>query len=104
MTLCPTFADLRRGSACSTATPAIWCARARQFEAAKEANPQYVQARLLLGRAAAQRTVRTTPAMSEFEAVLAQDPENKSAQMYLRIAKRKSEAPPATGDSKPSDA
>ncbi len=71
-------------------------ARAReQFLAAIEANPRYLQARILLavlhltgGNHAA--------AIEELQEVLDVDPENKSAQMYLRIAsKRPSELPSA---------
>ena len=69
-------------------------ARAReQFLAAKEVNPRYLQARILLA------VLHLTggdhaAAIEELEEVLGLDPNNKSAQMYLRIArKRPSELP-----------
>jgi tetratricopeptide (TPR) repeat protein len=100
--LCPTFADLltRLGMLYRDGGD---LARAKEKAmAAKTANPRYVQARLLLGVLLLSDGVNDA-ATSEFEAVLSQDPENKSAQTYLRIAKRKSEHPPAgAGESKPS--
>jgi tetratricopeptide (TPR) repeat protein len=68
--------------------------RAReQFVAAKEANPKYLQARILL--AVLHLTGgENALAIQELEHVLELDPGNKSAEMYLRIAsKRPSELP-----------
>ena len=88
------FADLRtrlgmlyRDSGDST--------RARQqFEAAKLANPQYLQARVMLGvlmLSAGQHQ----QAIDEFRSVLAAAPDNRNAQTYLRIAQtRKDSAKP----------
>lgn len=95
--LCPTFADLR------TRLGVLYrdagdLKRARdQFEAAKETNPRYLQARILLGvlhLSAGENDL----AIAEFESVLGIDPENKGAQMYLRIARTpssKAPSPPA---------
>ena len=69
-------------------------ARAReQFVAAKEANPNYLQARILL--AILHLTGgENASAIQELERVLELNPGNKSAEMYLRIAsKRPSELP-----------
>jgi tetratricopeptide (TPR) repeat protein len=91
--LCPTFVDLRtRLGVLYKDTGDL--ARAREhFETAKNINPKYLQARVQLGvllLSAGDAAV----AAEEFRAVLAEDPENKSAQTYLRIADRRSEHPP----------
>jgi tetratricopeptide (TPR) repeat protein len=69
-------------------------ARAReQFLAAREANPRYLQARILLAVLHLTSGDHTS-AIAELERVLELEPENKSAQMYLRVArKRPSELP-----------
>jgi lipoprotein NlpI len=92
-TLCPTFADLltRLGVLYRDTGDLV---RAREkFTAAKASNPKYVQARLLLGVLMLSGG-DNEGAISEFEAVLAQDADNKSAQTYLRIAQKKSAPPP----------
>ena len=92
-TLCPGFADLltRLGVMYRDSGDKV---RARErFLAAKVANPKYIQARLMLGVLLLSGG-ENDAAIAEFEAVLAQDAENKSAQTYLRIATKKSEAPP----------
>lgn len=97
-TLCPTFADLRTKLGILYRDSGDLVRAREQFEEAKRVNPKYVQARVLLGvllLSAGENDV----ARAEFEAVLEQDPDNKSAQTYIRIAeRRKSEAPPADGE------
>jgi tetratricopeptide (TPR) repeat protein len=100
--LCPSFADLR------TRLGVLYrdggeIARAReQFVAAKAANPKYLQARVLLG-VLLLTAGDNAAAVAEFDDVLGQDPDNKSAQMYLRIAKAQSSKPPGapSGSSPP---
>jgi lipopolysaccharide biosynthesis regulator YciM len=72
--------------------------RAReQLEIAKQHNPNYVQARVLLGVALLSAGEHPA-AIEEFQAVIERDPDHKSAQMYLKIAQtqqRNSAYPPA---------
>jgi Tfp pilus assembly protein PilF len=98
--LCPTFVDLR------TRLGVLYkdngdLARAREhFETAKNINPKYLQARVQLGVLLLSGG-STAQAAEEFKAVLAEDPDNKSAQTYLRIAERRSEHPPPAGGGAP---
>jgi len=90
--LCPTFADLRTrlGSLYRDAGDLV---RAReQYEAAKNANPKYVPARVLLG-VALFSLGDSAGALTEWQESLAIDPDNKSAQMYVRMLETHS-APP----------
>jgi tetratricopeptide (TPR) repeat protein len=84
--LCPSFADLRTrlaGLYRDNSDPV----RAReQLEAAKEANPKYLVARNLLA-ALLLSEGKNDAAVVELEAVLREDPDNKNAQMYLRLAR-----------------
>jgi tetratricopeptide (TPR) repeat protein len=103
--LCPEFADLRtRLGVLLRDTGNV--ARAReQFEAAKQANPRYVQARVLLG-VLLLSSGEGDAATQEFSDVLQLDPENKSAIMYLRIARGQAtgkSTPPAEPDAAPQD-
>ncbi len=83
--LCPGFADLRTKLATlyrDTNQPE----RAReQLEAARDSNPNYGQARLLLG-VMHLSAGEFAPAIAEFDAVLLRDGENKSALMYRKLA------------------
>ncbi len=98
--LCPTFADLRTRLGVLLKDSGD-LARAREhFEMAKQINPKYLQARVQLG-VLALSAGESTRAAEEFRAVLAEDPENKSAQTYLRIAERRSEQPPPPSGSVP---
>jgi tetratricopeptide (TPR) repeat protein len=96
--LCPQFADLRtRLGVLLRDSGDVERAR-QQFEAAKEANPKYVQAHVLLGVLLLSRGDNDS-AVQEFEQVLKLDPDNKSANMYLKIARAnpaKGSAPPPT--------
>jgi len=94
--LCPQFADLRTRLAMlyrDTGAPD----RAReQLELARASNPGYAQARVLLGV-----TLLTSGELEgaevEFSTVLEKDPDNKGAQMYLKVVKSRlasSERPP----------
>lgn len=87
VTLCPNFADLRTRLGILYRDKGDKERARQQFEAAKEANPKYVQARLMLG------VLHLTcgepqQAIAELEHVLQSDPTSKSAEMYLRVAKK----------------
>ena len=84
VSLCPTFADLRTrlGSLYRDAGD-LQHAR-EQFQAAKDANPRFVQARVLLGVTHYSLGDSAT-ALTEWKEALTVDPENKSAQMYVRM-------------------
>jgi predicted Zn-dependent protease len=59
--------------------------RAReQFELAKDTNPRYLRARVLLGALLLGAGSRDLAA-AELKAVLEADPAEKTAQMYLRV-------------------
>jgi tetratricopeptide (TPR) repeat protein len=91
--LCPSFADLRTRLG-NLYRDAGDLQRAReQYEAAKSANPRYVQARVLLG-VTLFSLGDSAGALHEWREVLADDPDNKSAQMYVRMLDTQS-SPPA---------
>jgi len=83
--LCPTFADLRTRLATLYRDTGQKERAREQLEIAKQYNPSYVQARVLLGVALLSSGDHGA-AIGEFEAVLAQDAGHKGAQMYLKIA------------------
>jgi tetratricopeptide (TPR) repeat protein len=90
--LCPSFADLRTRLG-NLYRDAGDLQRAReQYEGAKSANPRYVQARVLLG-VTLFSLGDSVGAMHEWREVLADDPENKSAQMYVRMLETHSATP-----------
>lgn len=96
VSLCPSFADLR------TRLGVLYrdagdLKRAREhFEAAKVSNPRFLQSRILLG-VLHLSAGDNDKAIAELESVLEHDPDNKGAQMYLRIARSpaRSSGPPA---------
>jgi tetratricopeptide (TPR) repeat protein len=91
--LCPSFADLRTrlGNLYRDAGDLL---RAReQYEAAKSANPKYTPARVLLG-VTLFSLGDSAGALREWRDVLAGDPDNKSAQMYVRMLETQSTPPP----------
>ena len=96
VSLCPNFADLRtKLGALYRDVGDVQSAR-EQFEAAKATNPKYLQARVMLAvlHLSGGENER---AISELKDVLDIDPDNRSAQMYLRIAQnpaRTSTRPP----------
>src|ERR1043165_2130445 len=94
--LCPSFADLRTRLG-NLYRDAGDLGRAReQYEGAKNANPKYVPARVLLG-VALFSLGDSVAAMNEWREVLELDPDNKSAQMYVRIIETQSNHPPPHG-------
>ena len=89
--LCPSFADLRTRLG-TLYRDAGDLQRAReQYEAAKSANPKYVPARVLLG-VTLFSLGDSTAAVAEWREVLEIDPENKSAQMYVRMCDSQAQA------------
>ena len=97
ITLCPSFVDLRtRLAVLYRDTGSLELAKS-QLEAALEQNPKFVPARqtlavLLLSHGDHAGAIR------ELECALSTDPENRSAQMYLRLARtqrERSERPPS---------
>jgi Tfp pilus assembly protein PilF len=101
VSLCPTFVDLRTRLGVLYKDSGDLTRAKEHFETAKNINPKYLQARVQLGVLLLSGG-KTAEASEEFKAVLAEDPENKSAQTYLRIADRRSEhPPPASGEGAP---
>jgi tetratricopeptide (TPR) repeat protein len=84
VSLCPSFADLRTRLGNLFRDAGDLPHAREQFQAAKDSNPKYVQARVLLGVTHFSMG-DSAAALSEWKEVLAVDPENKSAQMYVRM-------------------
>jgi tetratricopeptide (TPR) repeat protein len=84
--LCPHFADLRTRLALMYRDAGQVTRAREQLELAVEANPTYAQARVLLG-VMMLSAGELEGAATEFESVLAHEPDNKGAQMYLKLAK-----------------
>jgi Tfp pilus assembly protein PilF len=84
--LCPTFADLRTRLAILYRDSGDVASAKGQLEAAKLVNPNYLQARTVLAVMLLSEG-RNPAAIEELQAVLERDPDNKNAQMYLRLAR-----------------
>jgi tetratricopeptide (TPR) repeat protein len=95
--LCPTFADLRTRLGTLYRDVGDFARAKEQYQAATDANPNYLRARVLLG--VTMYFMGDTPgAVAQWREVLAIDPDNKSAQMYARMAEtHPSLRPPARG-------
>ena len=90
--LCPSFADLRARLG-NLYRDAGDLQRAReQYEAAKSSNPKYVPARVLLG-VTLFSLGDSAGALNEWREVLEIDPDNRSAQMYVRMLETQSSPP-----------
>ncbi|HEX2882514.1 MAG TPA: tetratricopeptide repeat protein [Polyangiaceae bacterium] len=85
--LCPNFADLRTRLGVLYRDTGDKARARQQFEAAKAANPKYLQARLMLG-VLLLTSGEPQLAVVELEHVLESDPTSKSAEMYLRVARK----------------
>jgi lipopolysaccharide biosynthesis regulator YciM len=83
--LCPGFADLRTKLATLYRDTNQSDRAKEQLEAARDANPNYGQARLLLG-VMHLSAGEYEAAIREFDAVLLRDGEHKSALMYRKLA------------------
>jgi tetratricopeptide (TPR) repeat protein len=98
--LCPTYADLQtRLGSLYRDTDNFALAR-EHYEAARASNPKYAPARILLG-VTLLSLGEIDEAIAEWTEVLAVDPENRSAKMYLRMVEaqrsaRNSKTPPGT--------
>lgn len=84
--LCPQFADLRTRLGVLYRDSNNPDAARAQFEAALATNANYSQARVMLG-VLLLTSGEEDKAIKHFEQVLSRDPDNRGAQMYLRIAK-----------------
>jgi tetratricopeptide (TPR) repeat protein len=92
--LCPAFADLRTRLGNLYRDSGDFARAKEQYQAAKDANPKYLPARVLLG-VTMYFTGDTPGAIAQWREVLAIDPENKSAQMYVRMAEHHPSLAPA---------
>ena len=86
VTLCPTFADLRTRLGVLYRDAGDVGRALEQFEGAKAANPKFVHARVMLG-VLLLTSGAVDRAIDEWLEVVELDPDNKSAQMYIRVAK-----------------
>lgn len=96
--LCPTFPDLWTRLGTIYRDMGNWAFAREAYETAMNAAPQYVQARILLGVTFLSQGSQEE-AIAAWNAVLAIEPENKSAKMYLRMAeaqRKKHENTPAS--------
>jgi len=82
--LCPQFADLRVRLGNVYRDMGVPHAAIAEFEHAKRLRPDYLPARIHLGITMFS-VGRRDAAIAEWQAVLASDPANKSAQLYLRM-------------------
>jgi tetratricopeptide (TPR) repeat protein len=85
ITMCPTFADLQTRLGTLFRDSGDLDHARQHYEAARNANPRYPLARLMLGVTLLALN-EVEQAKAEWRAVLEQDPSNKSAAMYLRMA------------------
>lgn len=100
ITLCPGFADLRTRLGSLYRDSGELDKAREQYAAAKEANPKFVQARVLLG-VTLLSLGDIAGALEEWRTVISMDPNNKSAQMYVRMVEiqtRPGPNPPARTD------
>ena len=90
VTLCPTFADLRTRLAVLYRDGGRTERAREQLELARSSNPNYAQARVLLG-VMMLSAGELEPAENEFKTVLDREPDNKGAQMYLKLVRSRIE-------------
>jgi tetratricopeptide (TPR) repeat protein len=82
--LCPTFADLQTKLGTLYRDDNNLALARRAYEAARDANPSYAPARVLLG-VTLLSLGEIDAAVKEWNEALAIEPENRSAKMYLRM-------------------
>jgi tetratricopeptide (TPR) repeat protein len=92
--LCPTFADIRTRLGNLYRDGGDLHRAREQYEAAKSGNPKYVPARVLLGITLFSLG-DSASALEEWRQVLELDPENRSAQMYVRMLESHGTPPPS---------
>lgn len=85
VSMCPTFADLQTRLGTLFRDSGDLEKAREHYEAARNANPRYPLARLMLGVTLLALN-EVDEAKKEWRAVLEHDPGNKSASMYLRMA------------------
>lgn len=103
--LCPTFADLQTRLGSLYRDNDNFALARQHYEAARDANLGYTPARVLLG-VTLLSLGEIDQAIAEWREVLAMDPGNRNAQMYLRMVEsqrsgRSSKAPPRTSTEEP---
>ena len=95
--LCPTFADLQTRLGTLYRDAGNLALAREHYEAARDANPKYPPARILLGVTLLSLGL-PDQAVAEWREVLTLEPENKNAKMYLRMVEaqrnRASKIPP----------
>jgi tetratricopeptide (TPR) repeat protein len=92
--LCPTFADLQTKLGTLYRDDGNLTLARRCYEAAREANPRYVPARIMLG-VTLLSLGESDAAVVEWNEVLALEPENRSAKLYLRTVEAQRTSPPS---------
>ena len=92
VTLCPTFADLQTRLGSLYRDLGNLASAKEHYLAAREANPKYAMARVLLG-VTLLALGNVDQAVAEWRAALAIDPDNKNAKMYLRMAEAQRSVP-----------
>lgn len=103
--LCPGFADLQTRLGSLYRDSGNFVLARQHYEAARVANPNYAPARVLLG-VTFLSLGEIDLAIAEWHEVLAIDPENRSAKMYLRMVEaqrsgRGSKSPPVPTTEEP---
>jgi tetratricopeptide (TPR) repeat protein len=93
--LCPDFVDLRVRLGNVYRDMGMHNAAAAEFEHAKRLKPDYLPARINLG-VVLFSLGRGEEAIAEWNAVLAQDPKNKNAALYLRMVKEENAPKPGS--------
>ena len=91
--LCPTFADLQTKLGTLYRDDNNLALARRCYEAARDANPRYTPARVLLGVTLLSLGA-IDEATAEWREALAIEPENRSAKMYLRMVEAQRSARP----------
>ena len=89
--LCPTFADLQTQLGNFYRDSGSLASALEHYSAARNANPKYVRARVLLG-VTLLSLGHPEEAAAEWSEVLAIDPDEKSAKMYLRMVEAQQNA------------
>ncbi|AUX26066.1 hypothetical protein SOCEGT47_066190 [Sorangium cellulosum] len=97
--LCPTFADLQLRLGTMYREAGNLALAREHYTAARDANPRYAPARVLLG-ATLLSLGDPDQAIAEWREALAIDPDNRTAKMYLRKVEAQRNARP--GDAAPS--
>ena len=100
LALCPHFVDLRMRLAALYRQQGDLGAAEQELKEALLHRPAYAPARVALG-VLCLLSGDTASAIREWETVLEDDPGNKSAEMYIRVAREeaRNSAPPAAGES-----